>query len=78
MHEYQFQAILADLRREGDRAERIHECRICLDNEANMLMRPCKHLCMCKRCWIIYKPDNDSCPICREKLKMLDVEEVFV
>ena len=81
MHESQFQEILADARREGDSVattDRSHECRVCLDKESNMLMKPCKHLCMCSDCWIIYKRDNDCCPICRKKLKMSDIEEIFV
>ena len=77
MHESQFQPILVDERREGE-TEASHECTVCLDNEANMLMKPCMHLCMCKECWIIYKQDRDCCPICRGKVKMSDIEEISV
>ena len=82
MHAADSEAMLADARGQEDidAAERKanHECIVCMDSESVMLMKPCKHLCMCKECWIQYKQDNNSCPICRAQLKMSDIEEIIV
>ena len=40
----------------------INECVICLDAKPTILLLPCKHLCLCSKC---YSEDNTSqCPIC--------------
>lgn len=38
------------------------QCLICITNEKDALIIPCKHLCVCKNC--VQKLKN--CPICRE------------
>ncbi len=53
-------------------------CAICMEQQASMLMRPCKHVCLCPECWNQYKSDNDSCPICRRRLDMGRVERIYL
>jgi len=36
-------------------------CVVCLVENKNMLLMPCKHLCMCSKCAV----GLDECPICR-------------
>lgn len=44
------------------------ECCICYCERANVLVLPCKHMCMCYLCSKVIKKrhDNKKCPICRE------------
>jgi hypothetical protein len=39
-----------------------NNCCICLENKKNILLMPCKHLCLCKDC---VKHIDDCCPVCR-------------
>ena len=39
------------------------ECCICMDEECNIVMVPCGHLCMCSGCSEEYQPPK--CPMCR-------------
>ena len=54
------------------------QCLACMDKQATMLLKPCKHLCMCKPCWYQYKRDKDVCPKCRMKIIMHAVEEIYL
>ncbi|XP_004236214.1 BOI-related E3 ubiquitin-protein ligase 1 [Solanum lycopersicum] len=36
-------------------------CRACKSKEANVLLVPCRHLCLCKACEVFI----DSCPVCQ-------------
>ena len=38
------------------------ECCICLDNNSNILLLPCNHICMCQNCINMIR--NNKCPIC--------------
>ena len=38
------------------------ECCICLDNQSNILLLPCNHMCICNVC--INMINNRKCPIC--------------
>ena len=43
-----------------------NECVICLDIKPTRLLFPCKHLCLCNRCWVSQYSSNVSvCPFCR-------------
>lgn len=39
-------------------------CVICQDNTRNVVLLPCKHLCVCPTC----KGSVDACPLCREPI----------
>jgi len=46
------------------------ECVICLDAKPTRLLFPCKHLCLCNRCWVSRYSSNVSvCPFCRGKVE---------
>ncbi|KAI0221800.1 Baculoviral IAP repeat-containing protein 2, partial [Lamellibrachia satsuma] len=40
-------------------------CKICMDDEANVLFLPCGHLCSCARC----APALRNCAICRALIR---------
>lgn len=40
-------------------------CKICLNERANVVLLPCKHVAVCGKCVFGLK---DTCPICREKI----------
>lgn len=49
-----------------------HLCTICIEREKNILLLPCKHLCLCRKCF----KDNNlyECPMCRTPIEShLDV-----
>lgn len=52
-------------------------CVVCQENHKNVLILPCKHLCMCDQCAdrIIYT--NGSCPICRSYVNNV-IQRVFI
>ncbi len=52
-------------------------CLACMDRQATILLKPCKHLCMCKACWDLYRQDRDICPKCRTRVRMNAIEEIY-
>eukprot|EP00249_Psilotum_nudum_P021159 c27997_g2_i1 orf=727-1809(+) len=52
--------ILARTFKENKELKQQRTCRVCLANEACILLLPCRHLCMCKDC----EGRLDSCPVC--------------
>ena len=46
-------------------------CKICLCEEANIVLKPCRHLCMCSTCTAAI----GLCPVCRANIN--DVEIVY-
>ena len=50
------------------------KCPICLTNPRNILLKPCKHLCLCNVC---YKElSSRKCPICRKNIE--SYVEIFI
>ena len=52
-----------------DKVDKIYDmenCCICLDEECNMVMVPCGHLCLCFGCSKSYK--TQKCPLCRSDI----------
>ena len=43
-------------------------CVVCFENEINILLKPCNHLCTCEKC----TKQIDSCPMCRKKIKEIN------
>ena len=41
-------------------------CKICLEHPVELLFLPCKHLCVCLKCWLLQEHDN--CIICRKNV----------
>jgi hypothetical protein len=54
------------------------ECVICLTNKKNILLLPCKHLCLCSECANNQEPSQRiaECPLCRKIIT--DKVSVFV
>ena len=41
-------------------------CKICLQNDCNILIFPCRHLAMCASCLdALFDHGHDCCPVCR-------------
>ena len=51
-------------------------CAICYENKSNIIVKPCNHLFMCKRCCTTGKIKN--CPICRTEIKQYIKYDMFL
>lgn len=42
-------------------------CVVCQEHAKNVLLLPCKHLCLCRHCELMIRryDDTDRCPVCR-------------
>lgn len=47
------------------------ECVICLSNERDTTVLPCRHMCMCQECASALKTQTNKCPICRMEIESL-------
>lgn len=48
------------------------ECVACLTRRADIILVPCRHVCLCKACAETYHAHCDKCPMCRATVsKML-------
>ncbi|XP_063705244.1 E3 ubiquitin-protein ligase RNF26-like [Culicoides brevitarsis] len=43
-------------------------CVVCLDQKKTVLVLPCRHLCLCRRCSQQIPSMNYSCPLCRNTI----------
>ena len=59
--------------RDCDVAESVDrlDCVICLENERNVLVHSCNHLCMCTSC----AEKETECPICRPPMLEMGLHE---
>ncbi|KAJ1728676.1 hypothetical protein LPJ72_005358 [Coemansia sp. Benny D160-2] len=55
---------LFDVQARVDTAEST-QCAICLSDERDTVILPCRHLCMCRECANTYRQQSNKCPICR-------------
>ena len=46
-------------------------CVICLVNERNTTVLPCRHMCMCDECAQELRKQTHKCPICRIHVRLL-------
>ncbi|KAL3858265.1 hypothetical protein ACJMK2_012861 [Sinanodonta woodiana] len=46
-------------------------CVVCLSDQREILLRPCRHLCLCSNCFIAL-PAPRKCPVCRQDIKEYD------
>lgn len=48
-------------------------CIICFERNRCLVTMPCRHLCMCERCWerleSIRSVDEQKCPVCRARVQ---------
>ncbi|CRG94354.1 RING zinc finger protein, putative [Plasmodium gallinaceum] len=47
------------------------ECVICLSEERDTAILPCRHMCLCNLCANIVRMQNTKCPICRQAVRGL-------
>eukprot|EP01122_Echinamoeba_exundans_P013401 TRINITY_DN5849_c0_g1_i1.p1 TRINITY_DN5849_c0_g1~~TRINITY_DN5849_c0_g1_i1.p1 ORF type:complete len:538 (-),score=135.53 TRINITY_DN5849_c0_g1_i1:96-1709(-) len=52
------------------------ECVICLTENRDTVVLPCRHMCLCHQCAEIMKADTLKCPICRGAVRALMKVEV--
>ena len=46
-------------------------CVICMAEPRNVVVLPCRHMCLCIACADIYRVKSNKCPICRAPLRSL-------
>ncbi|KAK4524694.1 hypothetical protein GAYE_SCF05G2597 [Galdieria yellowstonensis] len=52
-------------------------CVICMLNETDTLLLPCRHLCMCAECADRLRVRSNKCPVCRQTVEwMLQIENL--
>jgi hypothetical protein len=49
------------------------QCTVCLDNLSDILLEPCRHVCVCSQC--VREQNIQCCPICRETIH--NTKEVY-
>lgn len=49
------------------------ECVICLTDDRNTIVLPCRHMCICLTCAMTLSDEHGACPICRQQLAGLIV-----
>lgn len=42
---------------------------MCLTNPSNVILTPCRHMCMCMDCSKTYQKTSKKCPICRTEFR---------
>lgn len=57
-----------------DDADQNRLCVVCIDNERQVLLRPCKHYCVCEVC---SRRLGGVCPICRANFTTSEVVHIF-
>lgn len=50
------------------------DCLICYEKTRNIIIKPCKHLCLCRTCF--FQLHKKCCPICKGDIK--DFVEIFI
>ena len=60
-----------------DRSATADLCVVCMDCKKDVLLLPCKHVCMCRRCTEQQLRVNRRCPICRGDVET-HISGVFV
>lgn len=67
--------LIQELESEHDK----HLCVICRDNVKNVLLLPCRHVCICQTCLQIAKHEHEylrKCPLCRANVD--STLEIFI
>ena len=47
-------------------------CKVCMENDCNIVTLPCMHISMCETCFDSHTADSNvlhSCPICRANIQ---------
>ena len=62
---------LSSREREGEQSRL---CIVCMDKEKKVLLRPCRHYCVCEGCSLRLRGE---CPVCREAIQSSEVIHVY-
>eukprot|EP00742_Colponemidia_sp_Colp-10_P024221 GILJ01029031.1.p1 GENE.GILJ01029031.1~~GILJ01029031.1.p1 ORF type:complete len:175 (-),score=21.37 GILJ01029031.1:71-595(-) len=46
-------------------------CVVCLTNERNTTIIPCRHMCVCAECAGLLQQNSGKCPMCRREIQKL-------
>jgi len=46
-----------------------NECVVCFDAKVEVILSPCRHACLCKKCCSTLKSFSTSCPLCRTRFE---------
>jgi len=64
-----------DENKKGEEVKKVEqvekECKICFDNDINMVIIPCGHMCVCKECSKLLTNKNNKCPICKAPIQKI-------
>ncbi len=47
----------------------LRECVVCLVNESTIMLQPCYHVCLCRKCTMEHHKKIKSCPICKQHIQ---------
>lgn len=64
----------AELFRQVQREREDKLCVVCVDKMKCVMMLPCRHLCVCERCWRqleVTNEHNSTCPLCRNPVQQV-------
>lgn len=64
-----------DTNKDDDDDDATEECLICLTEQKEVLLLPCKHFCVCSECFV----HLDKCPVCRanfDKYMVLEMKAI--
>jgi len=64
-------SVEGELFRQVQREREDKLCVVCVDKSKCVMMLPCRHLCVCERCWSqLERADiNRTCPLCRKPVQ---------
>lgn len=55
----------------GEMDDSAQDCVICLSEQRDTAVLPCRHMCFCQHCAGIVRLQCDRCPVCRQKVQAL-------
>ena len=62
--------VLQEIFGQDNESSRGKECSICLVDRTNVMVFPCKHMCLCEGCAKDLRSRTRRCPICRKKIEV--------
>jgi len=48
----------------------VSECVVCLEHDADYILIPCGHQCVCKKCAELISVNQQGCPVCRKHIDL--------